>query len=106
MLALLLQRWHYTVDIIVAIVITWLAFSYYKDHEDLHVDAVNSVIQAKPGDRGDSKKLARETNRWYFFARFELDLVRRHFRESRAAIEPSEDDSWRVTENRRERLRF
>lgn len=106
MLALLLQRWHYTVDIIVAIVITWLAFSYYKDHEDLHVDAVNSVIQAKPGDRGDSKKLARETNRWYFFTRFELDLVRRHFREPRSAVEPSEDDSWRVTPYRKQRLRF
>ena len=34
-LALLLLRWHYTIDILVAIVIVFLIFKYYKDYEKL-----------------------------------------------------------------------
>ncbi len=30
---LLLQRWHYTMDILVAIIITWLIFVFYKRYE-------------------------------------------------------------------------
>jgi hypothetical protein len=31
---LLLMRWHYSVDIALAIIIVWLLFKYYKDHEN------------------------------------------------------------------------
>lgn len=31
---LLLQRWHYTMDILVAIIITWLIFVFYKRYEN------------------------------------------------------------------------
>lgn len=107
MFSLLIQRWHYTVDILVAVVITWLAFNYYKDREDMHVDAVRRVLTAKPTERKALQAIAKKTNRWYFFTRFELDLVRRHARIPReSTYTKQEDDSWRVTEARRKRLLF
>lgn len=34
MLTLLLQRWHYSVDILIASIITWLLFRFYKKYEE------------------------------------------------------------------------
>jgi len=84
MFALLLQRWHYTVDIIVAVVITWLAFKVYKDQEDIHVDAVHNAMQASAQNKDKWKDIARKTNHWYFFTRFEIDIVKNwHWRRPR-----------------------
>jgi len=33
-LFLILQRWHYTVDIIIAVIVTWLTFQFYKQFEN------------------------------------------------------------------------
>lgn len=85
MLLLILQRWHYTVDIIIAICVVWLLFQFYTWHESFYKKAT-------------SEKEKKKYDYWFYFNSFELSkfnaLCSRNNKRSKRSISTTETPGY------------
>ncbi len=90
---LILQRWHYTVDIVIAIIIIWLLFVFYEWHQDLYKSALREAkrvraydvslptwIESEGGkERLEARRKVNKYNYWFYFNSFELTNIKKEW---------------------------